>query len=395
MDNSDKLKLNRFFESSSIVERFICSAISYTSKEVAIGLYEQLDDKTAYIFAKNNLVDPIVGRYLIDKYGEKNIPKRWVVSYRKTAKRISAYLSELDRVAKLFDEENIPLIALKNSGIARVIYPYYGLVPMGDVDTLVRRSDFINAHKILVQNGYKIAAPNQYNLADVDVGYRKGSSEYTTTLSNGQQLWFELQWRPVEGKFLRPDQEPNTDDLIDRSISVDGTDLRILSPEDNLLQVCLHTAKHSYVRAPGFRLHLDVDRIVNGQVIDWNLFLEYVLRHKVKIPVYFSLVIPQVLFNTPIPLDILEKIKPAPLKKHVLSSWIKKAGLFNPHEKKFGKVEYILWNAFLYDTIGGLLRAIFPDVAWLRDKYNLTKIYHLPIAYIRHFRDLALNKMGT
>ncbi|MBC8485147.1 MAG: hypothetical protein H8D45_03795, partial [Bacteroidetes bacterium] len=81
------------------MERFICSAISYTSKEVAIGLYEQLDDKTAYIFAKNNLVDPIVGRYLIDKYGEKNIPKRWVVSYRKTAKRISAYLSELDRVA--------------------------------------------------------------------------------------------------------------------------------------------------------------------------------------------------------------------------------------------------------------------------------------------------------
>ena len=51
------------------------------------------------------------------------------------------------------------------------------------------------------------------------------------------------------------------DDLIDRSQQIEGTSLRILSPEDNLLQVCLHTAKHSYVRSPGFRLHLDVDQL--------------------------------------------------------------------------------------------------------------------------------------
>ena len=47
---------------------------------------------------------------------------------------------------------------------------------------------------------------------------------------------------------------------------------QILSPEDNLLQVALHTAKHSYVRAPGFRLHSDVDRIVCFQEINWNIF---------------------------------------------------------------------------------------------------------------------------
>ena len=54
------------------------------------------------------------------------------------------------------------------------------------------------------------------------------------------------------------------------SLEVNGSNVRILAPEDNLLQVALHTAKHSYVRAPGFRLHSDVDRVVRFQSIDWN-----------------------------------------------------------------------------------------------------------------------------
>ena len=85
-------------------------------------------------------------------------------------------------------------------------------------------------------------------------------------------MWVELQWRPVAGRWIREDQEPNADDLINRSLPITGTNVRLLAPEDNLLQVCLHTAKHSYMRAIGFRLHTDVDRIVNYQNINWNIF---------------------------------------------------------------------------------------------------------------------------
>ena len=31
--------------------------------------------------------------------------------------------------------------------------------------------------------------------------------------------------------------------------------MNALNPEWNSVQVCLHTAKHSYTQAPGFRLH--------------------------------------------------------------------------------------------------------------------------------------------
>jgi len=387
--------MNNKYKVLNELEMFSCNLVSYQNYKKAVGQYPKLSDNDLYEFAKVNLIDSIIGYRLIEEYGEDGIPLHWVRSFKQIENKVSTYLIELDRVAKLFQDKNIQLVALKNSGIARAIYPYPGLVPMGDVDTLVRRSDFINAHQILIQNGYKIESPNKYHKADVNIGYRHGSSEYTTTLPNGKQLWFELQWRPVEGRFLRQDQEPNGDELIDRSMSIDGSVLRILSPEDNLLQVCLHTAKHSYVRAPGFRLHLDVDRIVNGTNIDWNIFLEGVYKHKVKVPVYFSLVLPKTLFGTNIPDHVLKKIEPNILKKYVIGIWLNKVGLFNPHDKKFGKIGFLLWNIMLYDSAFGLFKAVFPNRDWIKNHYGIEKHCFLPYLYLKRIFELIFYRMNT
>ena len=54
-------------------------------------------------------------------------------------------------------------------------------------------------------------------------------------------------WRPIAGRWIQPHNEPNGDELMDNSIKTKGSDVRILSPEDNLLQVALHTAKHYFM----------------------------------------------------------------------------------------------------------------------------------------------------
>ena len=43
---------------------------------------------------------------------------------------------------------------IKNSGIARALYPFLGASPMGDLDVLVDKTDFRNAHQILLDYGY-------------------------------------------------------------------------------------------------------------------------------------------------------------------------------------------------------------------------------------------------
>ena len=67
--------------------------------------------------------------------------------------------------------------------------------------------------KELENNGYKIISPDKYHVADVNSGYRTGGNEYCTVLGDKKELRFELQWRSVEGRFLRPDQEPDGDEL--------------------------------------------------------------------------------------------------------------------------------------------------------------------------------------
>lgn len=377
------------------IEKFACGLVSCKSYKNFVHSYNQFDDTELYSFSKENLIDPIIGFRLIEEYGKDKVPSHWADSYNAVNEKISAYLYELGQVSKLLNENGIKLIALKNSGIAAGIYPYPGLVPMGDLDTLVRKGDFIEAHNVLLGMGYKIASPNKFNEPDVNIGYRKGSSEYEKTLQNGLSLWFELQWRPVEGRFLRPDQEPLAEDLVENSIQVKGSQIRILSPEDNLLQVCLHTAKHSYVRAPGFRLHLDVDRIVNCQDINWDEFCSKVIYHKVKTPVYFSLDIPNELFATEIPQEILNRIKPGVIKRLIITYWIKNINIFYPNDKKFGFIGYLIWNMLLYDNITGLIRAMFPTSSWLKDRYAFNSNFLVPVYHIKRLFELIFHRMKT
>lgn len=371
----------------------LCKAVAGIKLDEIANDYKQIGDNLFWEIAKENLVESIVAHTLIEILGRDNVPAHWVKAHEENFNRISAYLAELDYVADRLAEKSIPLIILKNGGIARGIYPCPGCCPMGDLDVLVEKKYFQIAHQILLNHGYNFEFRSPLEEADTKAAEKSGGAEYWKMLSNGDKLWFELQWRAVAGRWIRPEQEPSTKDLMRRSISVSGTTVRILSPEDNLLQVSLHTAKHSYVRAPGMRLHTDVDRIVRYQLIDWDVFLKYVLDLQVKTAVYFSLVIPKVLFGTPIPDEVLAQLKPPVWKVKLISGWLKKAGLFNPDEKKFGKLKYILFNILLYDDFSGLWRAVFPEKKWMKERYEFKNNLLLPAYYVGRLKDLLFRRI--
>ncbi|GAG26411.1 unnamed protein product, partial [marine sediment metagenome] len=214
---------------------------------------KELGEEKAFSLAQKNGVSSVVAHILIDAFGVENLPTYWVRAHEENFRRISAYLKELDRVAKRLAGDDIKMVALKNGGIARGIYPCPGCCPMGDMDVLVEKRHFRCAHKILLDYGYQFEFRSPLEEAELEAAERDGGAEYWKILPDGEKLWFELQWRPVAGRWIRPDQEPDSEELMSRSVPISGTDVRMLSPEDNLLQVALHTAKHTYVRAPGFR----------------------------------------------------------------------------------------------------------------------------------------------
>ena len=374
------------------IEQFLVSVLThkdYLDSKSIINLFYEIGDENLFSTCQYNKIESIAAEALRKCFKEKDLENNWQNSYDYTNELIKSYMTELDRVAELLAKNHITLVALKNSGITRGLYPFYGSCPMGDLDVLVRKSDFRKAHEVLVESGYQLKFRSPLEEENIDKAEQGGGAEYAAILPNGDNLWFELQWRPIAGRWIRHDQEPSGDELMDRSIEINGSLVRLLAPEDNLLQVCLHTAKHSYVRAPGFRLHTDVDRVVRSCSIDWLLFIQRVKQLQVKTPVFFSLALASDLLKTPIPEGVLSQLKPSGWKVWLISKWLQKVGLFDPDGKKWNRLGYIVFVSLLYDSIGGLLRGIIPDKKWMKQRYGVESSFVLPFFYIYRLLDLV------
>lgn len=369
---------------TSKVEKLMCLCLrhcNFLKKKQIRKLYLELGDSAIYDSAILNGVESIVAHALSICIYKDRLPAHWNNQYILIENKLTSYMDELNKAADLLAEHDITLLALKNSGITMGIYPYLGACPMGDVDVLVRKSQFRKAHKVLVDKGYKFKFRCEFEEESIDAAEKSGGAEYSVQLDNGEHLWFELQWRPIAGRWIQPKHEPRADDLVERSIPIKGSNVRLLSPEDNLLQVALHTAKHTFVRAPGFRLHTDVDRIVSTQNIDWKVFEKMVLELKTKTAVFISLSMAHDLLGTNIPDDVLKSIRPNALKIKIMQIWLTKVGIFKPNEHKWSKIGYIVFVSLLFDTWRDFFFGLFPSSIDMKSQYGYSSGYLTPYYY--------------
>jgi len=362
----------------------------YLNVERLRSLYKQLGDAEAYALCAHNRIVSLAADAMTCAGIE--LPERWLIEFAEMAERISEYMAELDKTAALLAEYDIPMLALKNSGIARSLYPHPGASPMGDIDVLVQKQNFRQAHDILVSHGYIMKFRSPLEEENLDLAEQGGGAEYSVQLPSGRHLWFELQWRPVAGRWIRPDQEPDASVLVQRSVSIPGSRAQLLSPEDNLLQVSLHTAKHSYVRAPGFRLHTDVDRIVRACPIDWDLFSARVEELQVRTAVYFSLAFAQELLGTPVPVAVLSRLAPAHWKIRLISAWLQRVGLFDPDGPKWGQLGYIVFVSLLYDDLGGFMAGVFPSREVIAERHGIHSWADLLMFYVKRLAGMAFRR---
>ncbi|MFC2089140.1 nucleotidyltransferase family protein [Bacteroidota bacterium] len=372
----------------------LCLALSSENvedREKKIEEYwPQIDEDTLFQSAKTDEVASHITFLL--KQTQLEYCSFWIEEYNDVEQRITVLMEALEEVAEKLKQQNITIVALKNAGIAKGIYQNHACSPMGDIDLLVSSKDFHNAHKIILNElGFTFKFRSELEEENIEEAFRGGGTEYFKEIA-GYKVWLELQWRPIAGRWIQPHNEPDGDELLARSLPIKDSAVRILAPEDNLLQVALHTAKHSYVRAPGFRLHSDVDRIVRYQEINWELFVKKVNELKVKTAVYFSLYFARELLKTPITDRVLQQLNPQWLRKRVILYYVHKAGIFNQKEKKFSKVGYILFNLALYDSISEIMKAVFPPFETLKLKYNIHSKWQMPYYHFIRLKDLVLKR---
>lgn len=375
-----------------ILEDRLVSLMIRLSGECRLGIsaseLTQIDMKLFYELCKEHELDGVVASHILED-GFCKLPDYWMEDYLNEKERMEFFRTKAAQVCTEMKKNGISMVILKNGGIMADIILDTAACPMEDIDSLIQKDNFIKAHEILINNGFEFKFRSEFEEEDLHEAFLDGSTEYFMPMPDGRMMWFELSYRAIAGRWIRPDKEPDTDDLFTRFYYADNTDIGILSPEDNLLQVCIHTAKHSYVRSPGLRLHLDVERIVRHKKIDWKIFLDRVRQAHVATSVYYSLFIPSVLFHTPVPEDVLLALRPSRRKQKRIEKLLTQAGLLHPQCMKFTKIQFLFFQTSLYDTLGDVWKVIFPSTQWYRERYGMKCIIRLPYFMIIRVLDLV------
>ncbi len=349
---------------------------SEQENEDLLRKFQETDQKQFRELCKAHQFEGMVTAYL----QQQGVPldEEWARLYAGCRRRAEQKLGAAKEVCALMHDNEIDMIVLKNGGIMADMVADPAACPMGDIDSLIHKKDFMKAYTLLMKHGFIFEFSNEYEVPDIDHAYRDGSAEFVKLIAEDHKLVYEVAWRVVAGRWMRPDKEPNTEEFFHRSHYAKDSYIGVLSPEDNLLQVCIHTAKHSYLRAPGLRLNLDVERIVTHCEIDWDLFIERVKASHTKTAAYYSLYLPSVFFDTPVPKRVLDALRPSKRKQQEIERMLQKACFLRPNERKFTKVGFIRFQTALYDGFGDMLHTLYPNTVWMKERYKFSSNLLLP-----------------
>lgn len=208
--------------------------------------------------------------------------------YLRHCQRAMRFSAELAEILRHFNSRGIPTIAQKGPALAHLLYGDSAMREFGDLDLLVRPADVPRAVGALTELGYEKnlqLSPRQ------EKSYLQSGYEYVFRRGAERNL-IELQWNLLP-RFYAVDV--NIEELFARSRQhqFDGVYARMLRPEDQLIFLCLHAAKHQWAQLGMVR---DIAAIARFD-LDWELVVNEGQRLGVLRIVLISLSLAQALLG--------------------------------------------------------------------------------------------------
>lgn len=260
------------------VELFLCCARPHADEAIVARLRQLLDGALdwEYVarFAESHGLIPLLYHHLHAHAPEK-VPPAVYASLRDQFQRISAlnvYLSgELRRLLKLFAAHEIDAIPYKGPALAAHAYGNIALRHFGDLDIIVRQRDVLRVMKLLLAEGYALYPP----LNGVQQTLMLRTQCTLPFTRDAHRLIVEIHWRVSARLFSAPlDEESLWKNA--RPGTFEGMRITTLAPEDLLLSLCVHGAKHLWERLSWIA---DIARLVEvDSDLNWDELLERARR---------------------------------------------------------------------------------------------------------------------
>jgi Uncharacterised nucleotidyltransferase len=171
-------------------------------------------------------------------------------AYAANLRRSLWVAAELLRIMRHFAQKQLRALPYKGPVLAQSAYGDLGLRSFSDLDLLISPGDFAQAKQALAEIGYR---PAQEFAPAVERLWLRTGYERSFDGAAGKNL-VELQWNLLPHFFAVDPQRAGFrfEDLLARTsrttLGTTEADVPCLSSEDSLLALCLHAAKHLWMR---------------------------------------------------------------------------------------------------------------------------------------------------
>jgi hypothetical protein len=201
-----------------------------------------------------------------------------------------------------FDAAGIDWMLLKGAALAWSVYESAAHRPIGDVDVLVRPHHAAAAHALLRAEGWRAEKTTTDGQADAENGL------HSTNYAKGAHGSLDLHAHALrEGCGMDADNR-----FWARSVraTFEGRPVRLLSPADQLLHVCVHGLRWTPVRSCHWLA--DAATIIThaGNTLDWAAFIDESHRRQLAYQLYGALDLVSRITGVAVPAPVIDGLRP-------------------------------------------------------------------------------------
>lgn len=365
-------------------------------------------------------VAPLLYRSLTN-VGDDGVPQEVMdqlrAAYRDNLARNMHLYAELRRILEALREKDVEVILLKGAALAKMVYGDIGLRPMSDVDVLAKKEDLPKAVELLFQMGYGLCENQEAQDQNIHIQELINSyNRHVPALGHPQGI------QKLDIHWTIPDSPFNIEGLWERAITIkiDKTDVQVLSLEDLLLHLSLHTSVHHKFNDHGLKQLYDIAITINRYFheIDWDQLLLHAYKWRTEKYLYLTLLLSQEILGAKVPEKILLALKPEIFNEKILLAAQKRI-LFQktgksdkkssfkgiPHLDKFHpdynlskKISFIFKRIFIPSEELANLYSL-PTSSWCIYPYYfirfISRLYHNISRYIPFFLYLIVQRKGS
>lgn len=293
-------------DKSREIRLLLCCAHSCISsiraEQIKTLLYEDIDWDYLIQTALSHKVIPLLYWSLSSTCPEA-VPQDRLAQLRDyfhgNARRNLFLTGELLKVLNLFATHKIPAIAFKGPILAASVYGQLALRQFCDLDIMIREQDTLNTEKLLNSQGYQLGLQlnwqyhfvHQDSRVKLDIHYAGITPRERPLSLHFQYLWSRL-----------------------KPISVAGTTVLTLQPEDLLLVLCVQVAKDCWEWREQLAKICDVAEAVRAhQRINWHQVIQQARLTGSERMLLLGLLLAQQLLGITLPDEVLQRMQAHPV----------------------------------------------------------------------------------